>query len=217
MKRWIAVALCSLLWGGSAFAAPVPRPPGYIPPHFPAQTCVRTIAASTPTSDFVDNSNGTVTHTKTGLMWKQCPEGLLFSSRPVAGCVSIHSTAFRSTWQGALQHVQALNQAGGFAGFTDWRVPNIKELASIIETRCVNPAVNATIFPGTAINAIGSARQVISNWYWSASPVSYSPTEAWLLDFSTGSNKRTNKKGKLNHYTPTSRGGFYVRLVRGGH
>jgi len=181
MNRLIAVALCSLLWGGSAVAAVVAGA---------AQNCVTTIAASTPTADFVDNGNGTVTHTKTGLMWKKCSEGL-----SGAGCAT--GAAATYTWQGALQAAQNLNTAGGFAGFTDWRVPNIKELASIVETQCVNPSVNATIFPNT-----------ISAMYWSASPVSYSPTETWLFDFSTGIKNRIKKNGNV--------GTYYVRLVRGG-
>ena len=43
-----------------------------------AATCPAGLAAvnPTPTSDFLINGNGTVTHTATGLMWKQCNEGL---------------------------------------------------------------------------------------------------------------------------------------------
>jgi hypothetical protein len=52
-------------------------------------------------------------------------------------------------WQQALQDVVDSNAQGGFAGFTDWRLPNVKELISIVEHQCANPAVNETIFPGT--------------------------------------------------------------------
>jgi len=177
MKRWIAVALCSLLWGGSEVEAAVVA----------AQTCVGTITASTPTADFVDNGNGTVTHTKTGLMWKQCSEGL-----SGAGCAA--GTATTYTWQGALQAAQALNAGGGFVGFTDWRVPNIKELNSIVENQCINPAVNATIFPAT-----------VSNSYWSASPYAGFATYEWNVCFDVGCNGVNIKTFTL-----------YVRLVRGG-
>ena len=174
MKRWMAVALCSLLWVTSAFAA---------------QICNTTsITASTPTADFIDNGDGTVTHTKTGLMWKQCIEGL-----SGAGCVTGTATTF--TWQGALQAAQALNVAGGFAGHTDWRVPNQKELNSIVEHQCVTPAINATIFPAT-----------VSGWYWSASPFVVVATNAWGVDFNNGGDNFNNKSAN-----------GYVRLVRGGH
>jgi len=175
MKRWMAVALCSLLWGSSAFAA---------------QTCVGSITASTPTADFVDNGDGTVTHTKTGLMWKQCTEGL-----SGAGCAT--GAVIQYTWQGALQAAQTLNGAGGFAGFTDWRVPNIKELNSIVENQCINPALNVTVFPNT-----------VNNGYWSASPdaaVGGFFSLAWLVPFNDGSDFKTLKT--IN---------FHVRLVRGG-
>ena len=42
-----------------------------------AQTCVAGIQASNPTSVYVvDSANGTVTDTRTGLMWDRCARGL---------------------------------------------------------------------------------------------------------------------------------------------
>ncbi|MCP4235257.1 MAG: DUF1566 domain-containing protein, partial [Aestuariibacter sp.] len=38
--------------------------------------CQVDIPASTPDSQLQDNGDGTVTDNKTGLMWKQCSEGL---------------------------------------------------------------------------------------------------------------------------------------------
>jgi len=146
--------------------------------------CVGTITASTPTADFVDHGNGTVTHTKTGLMWKQCSEGLSGT-----GCAT--GAATWHTWQAALQLAETLNAGGGFAGFTDWRLPNQKELNSIVERQCVVPSINAAIFPAT-----------VSDWYWSASPYAGVATYAWSIDFGGGVN------GKSVNY--------YVRLVRGG-
>ncbi len=175
MKRWIAVALCSLLWGTSAFAV---------------QTCNTTsITASTPTADFIDNGNGTVTHSKTGLMWKRCSEGL-----SGAGCAT--GTAIKYTWQGALQAAQTLNAAGGFAGFTDWRVPNQKELNSIIERRCYTPAINATVFPIFSNGAYWSASPLITNVFIGAHAVDFMDGRAFS-DLKTIS--------------------YYVLLVRGGH
>ena len=173
MKRWIAVALCSLLWGTSAFAA---------------QTCDVNVTASTPTADFIDNGNGTVTHTKTGLMWKRCSEGL-----SGAGCATGAATTY--TWQGALKAAQTLNAAGGFAGFTDWRVPNMKELFLIMERQCSGPAINATVFPATTTR-VG---------YWSATLNASDTVSAWTYYFS-GSGSGVSSKTSINA----------VRLVRGG-
>jgi len=170
MKKVYVLALCLLMGSSSAFAA-----------------CVTSIAVSTPTFDFTDNNDGTVTHSKTGLMWKQCSEGL-----SGAGCATGVVTTL--TWQGALQAAEALNAGGGFASFTDWRVPNIKELASIVEEQCTVPAINTAIFPAT-----------VSSWYWSASPYAGFATFAWTVYFNLG-----------HDYAHLKAVSGYVRLVRGG-
>jgi len=155
--------------------------------HAALAACVGTITASTPTADFVDHGDGTVTHVKTGLMWKQCSEGL-----SGAGCTT--GAATLHTWQAALQLAKTLNAGGGFAGFTDWRLPNQKELNSIVEGQCVTPTINATIFPAT-----------VSNWYWSASPYAGGATNAWVVYFVNGNDGAGNKASSNS-----------VRLVRGG-
>lgn len=155
-----------------------------------AAICNTSITASTPNADFTDNGDGTITHSKTGLMWKQCSEGLSGS-----GCLI--GTINTYTWQEALQLVETINNGSGFAGHNDWRLPNIAELASIIEDQCTAPAVNETIFPATS-----------SNGYWSATPFAdsvSSPNLVWVGDFQGGQNVVLSKTA-----TP-----FHVRLVRG--
>jgi len=143
------------LWGEPAMARWMP------------QMCqTTTITASTPTADFVDNGDGTVTHSKTGLMWKRCSEGQVWNGTTCAGA------AARYSWQGGLQQAEVLNNTGGFATFTNWRLPNIKELNSVVEVQCTYPAINATIFP-----SIGNGV------YWSASPYSADATKAWFVQF----------------------------------
>lgn len=83
-----------------------------------------------------------VTDTITGLMWKQCSEGLSGS-----GCATGTSTIF--SWGEALEHAKLVNAVGGFAGYSDWRVPNIKELSSLVALDRRNPAINSAIFPNT--------------------------------------------------------------------
>jgi hypothetical protein len=106
-----------------------------------AQICHTAVPASAPTSQFIDNGNGTVTDKKTGLMWKRCSEGQTWSGVTCTGDVTYYA------WQSALQQVQVVNNSGGFASKTDWRMPNIKELASIFEEQCWDPAFNVTVFP----------------------------------------------------------------------
>jgi hypothetical protein len=121
------------------------------------QACNDRINQSTPTSRFVDHGNGTVTDTRTGLMWQRCMMGYTFSNNGTPGITTDDTCAPSATvtfiWQAALQGAVDRNAQGGFGGFADWRVANIKELISIVEHKCANPAINATVFPGTPASA----------------------------------------------------------------
>ena len=148
-----------------------------------AQTCLPNIPATAPDSRFTDNGNGTVTDAAIGLMWKQCAEGL-----SGAGCAS--GSAVLLTWQQALQR----GTDAEFAGFSDWRLPNKNELASLVEQRCFDPAIDLGLFPSTP-----------STWFWSSSPNAYNPDGAWGADFGGGYVDLNPK-----YYAGP------VRLVRGG-
>ncbi len=152
-----------------------------------AQTCnTSSVTATTPDSRLTDNGNGTITDTKTGLMWKKCMEGVTGNS-----CDTGSATAF--TWQTALQQPGVVN-GGGFATYHDWRLPNIKELTSIVEEQCYEPGINLNRFPNTPSSVV-----------WSGSPVDGLWTSAWVVDFGEGAALQF------------SRGlGHRVRLVRGG-
>ena len=130
-----------------------------------AQTCKSEIPASTPDSQLQDNGDGTVTDLKTGLMWKQCTEG-----QSGSGCVD-GSPIDYNIWQKALQRAQEVNNSGGFAGFSDWRVPNIKELASLVELQCREPAINLTRFPNTPA----------SSYFWSSSIYAGQGDYSWTV------------------------------------
>jgi len=62
-------------------------------------------------SDFVDNGDGTVTDRATGLTWQKADDGVA------------------RDWQAALAYAEALE----LAGHGDWRLPNAKELQSIVD------------------------------------------------------------------------------------
>ena len=153
-----------------------------------AQTCKpESIPASTPNSQLQDNGDGTITDTKTGLIWKRCLEGQSGSD-----CASGSAEAF--TWQQALQRAQTVNSSGGFAGASVWRVPTIKELRSLVEQQCADPAINLTRFPNPG-----------SDFVWSSSAVAGSANGAWSVSFNDGS---PNWNGEGNVYQ--------LRLVRSG-
>lgn len=142
---------------------------------------------STPSGAFIDNGNGTVTHVTTGLMWKRCAEGL-------SGETCATGVPTNPSWSDAL--AAAANST--FAGFTDWRLPNIKELQSIVETCGYDPATNQNIFPA-------SPSAASSTLFWSASTDVYNPANAWIILFERGGGVATDKASRLS-----------VRLVRRG-
>ena len=138
-----------------------------------AQIChPESIPASTPDSQLQDNGDGTITDRKTGLIWKQCLEGQSGSD-----CASGSAETF--SWQQALQRAQTLNSSGGFAGASDWRVPNIKELHSLVEHQCFIPAINLTRFPN-----------VSNHWLWSSSAVAGGTGSVWGVYFGDGNANR---------------------------
>jgi hypothetical protein len=123
--------------------------------------------ASTPTSQFTIKTDGTAVDSKTGLMWKICNEGEVWDSanNKCTGNYNVYS------WIAALEHVKS-NNSVGFANYKDWRLPNVKELRSIIETQCTEPSVNLQVFP-TTNNSI----------YWSSSPAPENTFDAWGVPF----------------------------------
>ncbi len=151
------------------------------------QTCNVNMQETAPDSRFnVDTVQQTVTDSQTGLMWMRCSLGQ--SGNDCSG-----GSATEYNWQQALALVAATN-ATGSGGYYDWRLPNIKELASIVEVRCHVPAINANVFPNTQ-----------SGFYWSSSPDAHNNDFAWSVIFHDGKTFSYLKDGS-----------FYVRLVRGG-
>ena len=133
-----------------------------VPAH--AVNCVNNIPPSNPDSAYQVHGDGTVTDTRTGIMWKQCVEGR-------SGPTCSHGGELTTTWAGALVHAASHS----FAGHNDWRVPNLKELRSLVEECTYMPAINTDIFP----NAPSSSG-------WSGSPAASSSNGAWYVNFYGG-------------------------------
>ncbi len=147
-----------------------------------AQNCVENYPQTTPNDRFTVHNDGTVMDKQTGLMWQQCTLGL-------SGTMCDQGSASIFNWKGALE--QAGNE---FATYSDWRLPNVKELLSIVEKQCSAPAINLTIFPNTT-----------SSHVWSSSPNANDSSYAWLVHFAYGNSS-------LNHRDYYKK----VRLVRSG-
>lgn len=88
-----------------------------------------------------DNNDGTITDGVNNLLWQKCQMGQTFSGT----CTGTITT---DTWQNALSYCNALT----WAGRTDWRLPNINELLSIVDFTADTPAINLTYFPTTTVN-----------------------------------------------------------------
>ena len=152
--------------------------------HAHAVTCINNLPPRNPDAAYTVHGNGTATDTRNGLMWKVCVEGQVWSAGVCSGVASTF------TWANALAHAEGHS----FAIRTDWRLPNIKELRSLVEECRPNPAINDTIFPSTP-----------SAFVWSGSPDASSSSYAWLVYFNYGSANDVNRSNAGQ-----------VRLVRGG-
>lgn len=145
------------------------------------------VVSTAPPSRYQQNDDGTVVDRETGLMWRGCLEG-------VAGKACDDGKPLAVTWAEALIYAPKFNTQGGFAGYTDWRLPNIRELGTLAELQCAGPAVNLGVFPNAASADV-----------WSSSPARFHAHYSWHVDFETGAfayGERDKAKA--------------VRLVRGG-
>ncbi len=141
----------------------------------PLAVCFIFIFSSICFADYTDNNDGTVTDSNTGLMWQQA------------------TSDSQMTWEQAISWCENLE----LAGYSDWRLPNIKELASIVDYSTYRPAINETYFPGT-----------MSSSYWSSTTWSYAfgTSNVWRINFEYGNDAPDSNKSNAN----------YVRAVRGG-
>jgi len=125
----------------------------------------------------VDISSVTVDNV-TRLMWITNPE-------TDAGMGGLY------TWTNAI----AACEGASYAGYLDWRLPNVRELLSIVNYQNMSPAINTSAFPGTR-----------SNYYWTSTTYVSSSASVWGVDFLAGVVSIGSSK------TGTS----YVRCVRRG-
>lgn len=142
---------------------------------------------TTPTERFTLNENGTVLDKTTGLTWMRCVLGQRWEG---GACTGI---AARYTWQDTDWTKDTVNLEG-YAGHTDWRVPLVPELASIVELGCADQRVNLTVFPETPTVP-----------FWSSMEKPGGEDYAYSLDFGAGGAVSALKSNQ-----------GALRLVRGG-
>jgi len=152
---------------------------------------------SWPSPRFTDDSTGVITDTLTGLVW-------LANANCAVGV---------ATWANALSYANALYDGcsncfnghgdcglsdGSIAG--DWRLPNVRELHSLIDFSQDNPAL--PIGYGTYFTGVQQ-----SSYYWSSTTNASVTTVAWYVYLGYGS---VDGGGKTNNNS------YYVWPVRGG-
>jgi len=125
---------------------------------------------------YTDNGDGTTTDNRTGLMWLKDANN--------------YNGGGTQTWEGALVGVSTFT----YATYDDWRLPNVKELDSIVKFEGVAPFIDTTYFLNT-----------VSGDYWTSTTYVPTTTHAMIVNFGSG---RVVDNGKT--------GAYYVRPVRGG-
>lgn len=141
-------------------------------------------APETPSSDFTDNGDGTVTHAVTGLTWKRCVEGMQWDGKSCSGQPGLYNAD------------EASKLSSTFAGQSDWRLPSIVELQSIVEREAFSPSINISVFPNTPARGTHSYSVPANNLTF--------PNHTWQVDFIFGQMTPTSKLLKS-----------VARLVRG--
>ena len=109
------------------------------------------------TNNFRDNGDGTITDSTTGLMWMKIDSGTLKAGLKGDGAMN---------WQQALAWAENLK----YAGYSDWRVPNAKELQSIVDySRSPATTQSAAIDPIFSTTAIKDAEgKRTYPYFWSS-------------------------------------------------
>ncbi|OGW37758.1 MAG: hypothetical protein A2Y97_09030 [Nitrospirae bacterium RBG_13_39_12] len=138
-----------------------------------------------PSSRFTNNGDGTVTDNLTGLMWLR--DG---------GCI-------KKSWSYAFSAITDFNNKQGnyicqdyTANYSDWRLPNVKELESLINYGASNSS--------TWLNSVGFAN-VKSSTYWSSTTDKGYISKAWSVMMSDGM-ETSNRKSNAYYIVPVRTG-----------
>ncbi len=162
---------------------------------------------------FTDNGDGTITDNLTGLMWeKKSDDGSIHDkdngyswcndTSPADGTCDTAGNPMDGTM--VTTFLAALNGGGGFAGHTDWRIPNRFELESLINLQNLSPATYSAFHTSCAASCtVMTCSCTLVNGYYSST--TYNDLYAWYVSFDGGYVDAGVKGGP-----------GYVRAVRGG-
>jgi len=143
-----------------------------------------------PTPRLVDNGNGSVTDTLTGLLWP-ADANLMVSRDPAFD----HDGDGKVPLQAALDYIALLNSEN-YLGHSDWRLPNRKELMSLIDFSRFDPV----------LPLYHPFLSVVSAPYWTSTTVSGSPTRSWTVNLYDGQVWETAKTIEAGYVWPVRTG-----------
>ena len=114
-----------------------------------------------------------VTDQASGLVWRRCAEGMSWSGATCAG------SALFVAHENALIRARSEAAASGKA----WRLPNVKELSSLVDRSRFNPSIDVAAFPATPVTI----------FFGSSSPYAGSSGNAWGVYFYGGNVSVVNR------------------------
>lgn len=158
---------------------------------------------------FTDNGDGTITDTKTGLMWEKKSDDGSIHDKDNAYTWGMSVAPYTMNGTMMTTFLAALNAAPCFAGYCDWRIPSEFELYTLVNLQIAYPgptvhsAFNSCAAGCAATSPTCSCTQ--PNYYWSSTTYQNFADNAWGVYFYDGYTGA--------HYK-TYNG--YVRAVRAG-
>jgi len=92
--------------------------------------------------EFVTDETGLAKDSRNGVIWYRCAAGQRYSNFKCKG------KSLKLSWDEANEFAEEFSQKSG----KSWRLPTKQELKSIMETQCINPSVNPTVFPSLEVD-----------------------------------------------------------------
>ncbi len=118
-------------------------------------------------ADYTDNGNLTITNNLNGLIWQDDSD----------------SNSIQETWLDAINYCDSLTVDGN----SDWRLPNINELVSLIDHSKSSTKIDDAF------------TYKIDSYYWSSSTYVNNKSNAWLINFETASTDSAQSKTNTIH------------------